>query len=133
MNIAFLNLCHTDPDIVARAASKLTQHDDIDMYIHVDLKSDIEPFLTALANIPRVYFIDDRVKLYWGGFNAIKATIAMLRQSLSSPVVYDYFIIFQNLDYPIRTNDQIIQFFLLEYLRDIFQKPVHNRLIDRVE
>ena len=111
MKIAILNLCHTDPGITARAAEKLTQHESIDMYLHVDLKSDIEPFITALSGIPRVYFIKDRVKLYWGGFNAIKATIALLRQSLASSVHYDYFVIFQNFDYPLRTNDQIISFF----------------------
>jgi len=111
MKIAFLNLCHTDPELVARAASKLTQHENIDMYIHVDLKTDIEPFLSALSNVPQVYFIKERFKLYWGGFNAVRATVAMLRQALASQKNYDYFIIFQNLDYPIRTNRQIISFF----------------------
>jgi len=115
MRLAFLNLCHTDPEIVARAAAKLTKHEDIDMYIHVDLKSDIAPFKAALSDVRRTYFIEERVKLYWGGFSAIKATIAMLRQALESSRNYDYFIIFQNYDYPLRTNNQILRFFEEHY------------------
>ena len=111
MKIAFLNLCHTDPEIVARAAAKLTAYENIDMYIHVDLKSDIKPFRNALSNVQRAYFTDDRVKLYWGGFHAIKATVAMLRQALASERNYDYFVLFQNFDYPLRSNEQIINFF----------------------
>ena len=111
MKIAILNLCHTEPEIVARVAKKLTQNENIDMYVHVDLKSNIEPFHTVLSDLNRVYFIKERVKLYWGGFNAVRATIAMLKQALQSQRNYCYFVILQNYDYPTRTNDQIIQFF----------------------
>lgn len=111
MKIAFLNLCHTDPAIVARAAAKLTAHKDFDMYVHVDLKSDIAPFKALLGNMERVYFSHGRVKVYWGGFNAVRATVALLRQALASPSQYDYLVLFQNLDYPVRSNDFISNFF----------------------
>ena len=111
MKIAFLNLCHTDPEIVARSARKLTGHDCLDMYVHVDLKSAMGPFQEALSGLMRVYLVQERAKVYWGGFNAIKATVAMLRQALESPREYDYFAILQNLDYPTRSNEDIIGFF----------------------
>jgi len=111
MKIAFLNLCHTEPEIVARAASKLTACEDFDMYVHVDEKSDIEPFKTALSGISRTYFTENRAKLYWGGFNAVHATFLLLNQALKSPRQYDYYVILQNLDYPIRSNDFISEFF----------------------
>jgi len=111
MKIAFLNLCHTDPELVTRAARKLTEHASLDMFIHVDLKSEIGPFQEALSGLSSVYFTQERVKVYWGGFNAIKATVALLRQALESPVEYDYFVILQNLDYPTRSNEDIIGFF----------------------
>ena len=111
MKIAFLNLCHTEPAIVSRVAAKLTKHPDFDMVVHVDAKADIEPFMHALSQYSRVYFCDNREKVYWGGFNAVRATIAMLRQALASPREYNYFVILQNLDYPVYSNDVISQFF----------------------
>ena len=121
MRLAFLNLCHTDAPLVARTAAKLLSHEDFDMYVHVDYKSELDPFTEALSGIPRVYYTDERMKVYWGGFNAIKATVALLRQALASPRGYDYFILLQNLDYPIRSNEFIHFFFDMcdgtEYIR----------------
>ena len=111
MKIAFLNLCHTEPSIVKRCAAKLAAHEDFDMYVHVDAKSDIEPFEAELGGIERVYFVGERVKVYWGGFNAVRATVAMLRQALASWRNYDYFVVLQNLDYPARSNADIAAFF----------------------
>ena len=111
MKLAFLNLCHTDAPIVARAAAKLLSHEDFDMYVHVDKKSELAPFIDTLSKIPRVYFADERTKVYWGGFNAIKATIALIRQALTSSRGYDYFVLLQNLDYPIKSNEFIHYFF----------------------
>ena len=111
MNIAIINLCHEDPGIVARSAEKLTRHECFDVYVHVDLKSGIGPFVTALSGIPRVHFSEDRFKVYWGGFNAVRATVETLRQALKSPRDYRYFALLQNYDYPIRSNEHIISYF----------------------
>lgn len=111
MKIAFLNLCHCEPEIVARVAKKLTQNEDFDMFVHVDAKQDIAPFERALENIKRVTLLKNRVKVYWGGYNAIEATIQMLNQALASKREYDYFVVLQNLDYPIKSNREIEEFF----------------------
>ena len=113
MKIAFLNLCHTDPKIVARVADKLTKNPDFDMYIHVDLKSDIEPFQELLKDNKQVYFTKQRQKVYWGGYHAILATYILLEEALASPRKYDYVVLLQNLDYPIKSN---------EYIQDFFEK-----------
>jgi len=111
MKIAFLNLCHTDPDIVARCAKKLLSHTGFDMYVHVDMKSDIAPFEEALSGIPRLYYAQERHKVYWGGFSAVRATMGMMKQALQSPGGYDYYVLLQNMDYPTRSNEDIIRFF----------------------
>ena len=111
MRVAFLNLCHTDPDIVARATQRLTMHPDFDMYIHIDAKSEIDPFLAVLGECERTNIIDIRHKVYWGGFNAVKATIDLLRSALSSQREYQYFVLLQNLDYPLQSNESIDRFF----------------------
>lgn len=111
MKIAFLNLCHCDAEVVARVANKLTKNENFDMYIHVDRKSDILPFRKLLDENRQVYFIQNRKKVYWGGYNAIEATFELIRTALSSDRGYDYFVLLQNLDYPIRSNEHIQQFF----------------------
>lgn len=111
MNIAFLNLCHCDPPLVARAANRLTQNPGFHMYIHVDLKSDIAPFTAALPEGPQVHYLQDRQKIYWGGFNAITATVRLLEAALAAPQNHQYFVTLQNLDYPIRSAAHIAQFF----------------------
>ncbi|MCR5753635.1 MAG: beta-1,6-N-acetylglucosaminyltransferase [Acetatifactor sp.] len=118
MRIAFLNLCHCEPEIVARAARKLCAHPDFDMYIHVDEKQDIASFLEAVKGIPRVYFTGRRYKVYWGGYHAILATMELLRDAFSSQRHYDYFVTLQNLDYPIRSNMEIADFFEADPARE---------------
>lgn len=111
MKIAFLNLCHTDPRMIQRVGKQLTQHSNIDMYVHVDKKTEIEPFVNSCNGLERVYFVQERYKVYWGGFNAVKATMALLQKALESPHNYDYYVLFQNLDYPIKSNVDILTFF----------------------
>lgn len=111
VRIAFLNLCHCEPQIVARVTKKLTADPDFDMYIHVDAKQDIRLFQEALADARQTYFIQNRQKVYWGGYNAIRATFALLQEALESERGYDYFVLLQNLDYPIRSNEEIKSFF----------------------
>jgi hypothetical protein len=121
MKIAYLNLCHTDPNVVGRVAHKLTSNPNFDMYIHVDAKSDIEPFRKAIGDNKQVQFIENRQKVYWGGYNAIIATFEMLKTAIDSDRDYDYFVLLQNLDYPIKSNHYIEKFFTqhngTEYLR----------------
>ncbi len=112
MRVAFLNLCHTEPGIVGRVARRLTEEEDFDMYVHVDAKSDIQPFVDELEGVRRTWFVDKRHKVYWGGYNAIDATYELIRCALSSDRHYDYFVLLQNLDYPIRSNQAIKQFFI---------------------
>ena len=111
MRIAFLNLCHCEPEIVFRVATKLTKHPNFDMYIHVDAKSEIEPFKTLLEGNSQVFFLEKRFPVYWGGYNAIEATMELLRIALASPQNYDYFVLLQNMDYPIKSNQEIESFF----------------------
>ncbi|MDO5292483.1 MAG: beta-1,6-N-acetylglucosaminyltransferase [bacterium] len=112
MKVAFLNLCHCEPEIVARVANKLTKNPNFDMYIHVDAKKEIALFQTPLKGNDQVYFISNRQKVYWGGYNAITATMELLKEALKSSRKYEYFVVLQNLDYPIKSNQEIEKFFI---------------------
>jgi hypothetical protein len=111
MKIAFLNICHRDPEVVARVANILTANSHFDMYIHVDEKQDIEPFQKLLQDNQQVYFVENRQNVFWGGYHAINATLELLKMALDASKEYDYFCILQNLDYPIKSNSYIEDFF----------------------
>lgn len=112
MKIAFLNLCHCDPEVVARVSKKLTANPNFDMYIHVDAKTVIEPFVRMIEKNDQIFFVKNRKKVYWGGYNAIEATFELLKAAMKSSRNYDYFVLLQNLDYPIRSNAYIERFFI---------------------
>ena len=111
MKVAFLNLCHCDPEIVEKSAKQLTQNKNFYMYIHVDKKKDDIEFKKRLKNVENVFFVENRKEVYWGGFNAIMATIELLKEALNSKEKYDRFMLLQNLDYPIKSNSYIEKFF----------------------
>lgn len=110
MKIAYLLLCHIDPEHIARLANKLTNDTMDEVFVHVDGKSNIEPFSEVLKGNTQVHVLEDRVDIYWGGYSSVEATIKLFRAALSSGE-FDRFVILQGLDYPIKSNKEIHAFF----------------------
>lgn len=119
LRIAYLVLSHIDANHIQRLALKLTKDTRDSVFIHVDLKSDIKPFEQKLNSIPRVHLLSNRVNVHWGGYSSIEATINLLKEALlkdkqekkNGEEGYDYFVILQGLEYPIRNNIEIHSFF----------------------
>lgn len=107
MKIAHLILCHTDHEMVKRTAARLSAFSDV--YIHVDSKTDISRYL--MPNCPNIYFTDKRYNVGWGTWSSVEAEIELLRTALQSGENYDRFVLLQGLDYPIKTDSEIINFF----------------------
>lgn len=110
MKIAYLILCHTDPMHIRRLTEKITHGTDDEVYIHVDRKYDIAPFQDTLGHLPRVHLIENRVAVNWGGYSSINATINLIKAA-NIGGGYDRVVILQGLEYPIRTNSKIHEFF----------------------
>lgn len=103
MKLAHLILAHNKPEQLARLVGRLA-HPDADVYIHVDAKTNIQPF-KKLGSIPNVYFILNRVAVYWGAFNVVQATINGFRQIISSGKAYSYVNLLSGVDYPLQPAD----------------------------
>lgn len=114
MKVAFLNLCHCDPKLVARTARKLTADPQFYMIIHVDLKADEQAFRKEIGDNPQVCYVKNRRSVSWGSFSAVDATLEMMRTAAEMEEKFDYYILLQNLDYPIKSNHQI-QAYLEKY------------------
>lgn len=110
LRIAYLILCHNDPQHIFRLCNRLTEETNNDVFIHIDKKIPKEPFYKLMANKSSIYFVEDRVKVFWGGYSSIKATINLIKLARSKSK-YDRYILLQGADYPIKSNEEIENFF----------------------
>ncbi|MCD8739488.1 beta-1,6-N-acetylglucosaminyltransferase [Mucilaginibacter roseus] len=109
MKLAHLILAHNHPEQLERLINKLA-HPDADVYVHIDAKVNLRPF-ENLRSIKNVYFITNRIKIYWGAFNMVEATVNSLKQIINSGN-YNYINLLSGHDYPLQPANEF-----LEYLR----------------
>ena len=111
MKIAHIILAHAQPYQLQKLVNKLA-HPDADCYIHVDAKKSISEF-AALQQAPNVYFIHHRVKVTWGSYSIVQATLNSFEQIVSSGIQYDYVNLLSGQDYPLHEASFIHQYFAL--------------------
>ena len=79
--IAFILLCHKDPDAVIAQARRLTAAGDC-MAIHFDARADAEDYRRirkALADNPNVTFARRRIRCGWGEWSLVQATLEAVK------------------------------------------------------
>ncbi|WP_323767630.1 DUF5928 domain-containing protein [Marinovum sp.] len=84
--IAFILLCHKDPEAVIKQAQRLTAKDDY-MSIHFDArapKAQFERIRNALADNPHVTFARRRVKCGWGAWSLVEATLLAIEAAVAA-------------------------------------------------
>lgn len=84
--IAFILLCHKDPDGIIRQAERLTAVGDC-MAIHFDARApaaDYAAIRKALADNPNVTFVRRRIKCGWGGWSLVQATLNATEAALAA-------------------------------------------------
>ena len=104
MKIAHLIVAFKNPEQVYRLAKSLYNLNS-DVFIHIDKKIDIRPFL-YIGDLPNVYFIQDRHYIVWGGYSITECYISGMKE-IKDVGQYDYFILMSGQDYPIRPNDEL--------------------------
>lgn len=109
--IAYLVIAYMDPEQLKRLTERLVK--DSDVYIHINSSVDIRPFQEHLAAVKgegRAAFSRERFRIVWGGYSILKATFSMLEQAFAYKE-YDRVVLLTGLDYPIKSNREIQQFF----------------------
>jgi len=84
--IAFILLCHKDPDAIIKQAQRLTATGDY-MSIHFDARAKPEHFeriREALADNPNVAFAKKRIKCGWGEWSLVQATLYALEAAVTA-------------------------------------------------
>ncbi|MEM1388409.1 MAG: DUF5928 domain-containing protein [Pseudomonadota bacterium] len=84
--IAFILLCHKDPQAIVTQARRLTAMGDY-IAIHFDGRSDAadyEEMRAALADNPNVAFAARRIKCGWGEWSLVAATLQAVRAAIDA-------------------------------------------------
>jgi hypothetical protein len=84
--IAFILLCHRNPDEIIRQAARLTATGDV-VAIHFDghgAAHDERRLREALADRPGIVFAGRRVKCGWGQWSLVRATLAAVQAALDA-------------------------------------------------
>lgn len=99
---SILLIVHRDPRQVRRLVERL-RHPDVDLWMHVDAKVDIEPFRAqGVRQLAR------RVPVSWSGFGCVRTTLAWLREAMEGTEAAR-FTILTGQDYPLRPVGEIVE------------------------
>lgn len=111
MKFAYLILTHKNPSQLSDLINTLQDGNNY-FFVHIDKKVDIGPFVKEEFLIPEnVFFCEERVKVSWGGFSQIEATMNMIKLFVSTGIHVDYVHLLSGQDYPIKSNTIIKDFF----------------------
>ena len=122
MKLAHLILAHNQPEQLGRLINRL-QHPDVDIYIHLDKKTDPEPF-RHLTDIKNVYLIRNNIKVYWGTYAIVKATLNSFNEIIHSGKEYQYLNLLSGQDYPLKPQ-QALHDFLAQNPGKAFMNYLH--------
>ena len=99
--IAFIMVCHKNPDQVNCLIEKLTKFSDADVYIHVDKNhADLRDKIQEHNNV-NLLREKDSFFIQWGSVNIVKATLSLIKAVKKSGKQYDYIWLVSGQDYPI--------------------------------
>ncbi len=101
VKMAFLISAYTEPSSLHALVKKLDGMIDADFFIHIDKKVPIEPFQSCLIDMPNVYFVKERIRVYWGGYSQVEMQLSMIREMRSKNIHYGRVINLTGTDYPI--------------------------------
>ncbi|SLN42287.1 Core-2/I-Branching enzyme [Roseovarius albus] len=85
-NIAFILLCHKDPDAIIEQANMLTTKGDY-ISIHFDARAKpehLQRIRTALSNNPNVTYAKKRIKCGWGEWSLVQATLNAIEAAVDA-------------------------------------------------
>ncbi len=122
MRLAHLILAHDNQLQLERLIKRLI-YTDTDIYIHLDKKKDLTPFLHLKA-LENVYFISNRTAIIWGDYSMVKATLKSFEEILETGKAYSHINLLSGVDYPLKSAGTI-QKFLFAHADKTFMRFRH--------
>lgn len=112
MKTAYLILAHQQPRQVARLIGAL-RSEEACFFLHVDRKANLAAFKEVIPPSRWVCYVPEpeRVKVYWGGFSPVQATLRLLHCAYHDAQRFDRYCLLSGADFPVKHNDQIREAF----------------------
>lgn len=112
MKLGFLILAHRYPAQLVRLIEALLLVDESKIYIHVDQKNtaEFQSIINQFKSNARVVFIEETYKVYWGSYNQILATLALIKAAVKSNSEH-YFMLLSGQDFLIKKPSELVNFF----------------------
>ena len=109
MKHAFLIMAHHQEPVL-KALLKALDNERVDIFIHIDKKSNIDiSELKKCAGVSNLYFTE-RVAVSWGGYSTILAEYMLIRDAIEKGV-YDYYHFLTGQDFLLKPIDRILDEF----------------------
>ena len=106
---AYLIMAHTQPELLARLLSCL-DHEDNDIYIHIDKKAVDFPIEDVKASVKRSRCIfTERTDVTWGSYSQINCELVLLKEAVKTE--HAYYHLLSGMDLPIKSQREIHEFF----------------------
>lgn len=103
-------MAHRYPKQLVDLVKALLNFENSKVYIHIDLRAQgLMEGVGELKKYPNVEIITERYKVYWGSYNQIRATLALMkagRKELSQ----SYYLLLSGQDFPIKRPIQLVEF-----------------------
>lgn len=116
--IAILILAHKNPTQLSHLVARL-DCSHFDLFIHVDSKSEIRPFMDACStSTSKLVWVRKRIDTNLMTFSLIDATMSCVTEAISCHQDYKYYILITGQDYPIKSNNYIYDTLMSSYPMD---------------
>lgn len=124
--IAYLISAYTEPETLENLIISLDRN-DVDFFIHIDKKINISRF-ASLKKHDNVFLLPDklRVKIYWGGYSQVLMQYNMIKYMFSKKKQYKRIVSLTGTDYPLVSNDELIDYFCKENVEYIIGFDISN-------
>ncbi|MGX7125214.1 beta-1,6-N-acetylglucosaminyltransferase [Enterococcus viikkiensis] len=132
---AFLIIAHHKPKLLTNLIKQI-DHEDNDIYIHIDKKSDLrETQFKTIPNKSKIYFTQ-RTSVNWGGFSQVNCELVLLAMAVNSNKNYAYYHLLSGVDMILKNQEDFHSFFELHNGKEFvqFQKEHISEIkLDRVK
>lgn len=135
--IHYLIMAHDEPEMVGNLVEALASDRT---YLHIDAKRELKPFQDSVTGAT---FIEDRVKINWGGWSSIEAQLKLMKRARPHMAPGDYAILLSGDSYPLVSKHYIESYFAENSGREFielvkmpapeFGKPLYRILMFYIE
>jgi Core-2/I-Branching enzyme len=107
---AYLIMAHTAPAQLRRLV-ELLRHPDVGIFVHIDAKADASAFSELTPLGVRFCRQQDRVRVHWGDYSQLEATMTLMRAALGAAERFDRLVLLSGMDLPLLPAAPLQQFF----------------------